>query len=263
MNKLNRKSRLPLLDTVRGITMISMIAYHACWDFVYLLGFSWNWYNSRAGFLWQQSICWTFILLSGFCIPFSNHLWKRGLQVFGAGALVTAVTLAVLPEDRVVFGVLTLIGSCMLLMACWKTITGKRIDNSDERKAMPVLWAAVFFLLFLFAKNVNSGFLQIGAQKIVLPTQIYSNLFTTYLGFPAPDFYSTDYFSLIPWVFLYLTGYHLHGVCRKYGFFERGIFGISIAPFAFLGRHSLFIYLLHQPVLYVIVLLIQTSPLIS
>ena len=103
--------RLALLDSLRGLTLISMILYHACWDAVYLLGANWPWYNSRAAYIWQQSICWTFIMLSGFCIPFSSKLLRRGLEVFGAGALVMAVTCILLPEDRVVFGVLTLIGS--------------------------------------------------------------------------------------------------------------------------------------------------------
>ena len=64
--------------------------------------------NQQSAYIWQQSICWTFILLSGFCIPFSRRLLRRGLEVFGAGALVMLVTNLVLPEDRVIFGVLTL-----------------------------------------------------------------------------------------------------------------------------------------------------------
>ena len=105
MNKYNRE-RLALLDSLRGLTLISMILYHASWDAVYMAGADWPWYRSRAGFIWQQSICWTFILLSGFCVPFSSRLLKRGLEVFGAGALVMLVTNLVLPEDRVIFGVL-------------------------------------------------------------------------------------------------------------------------------------------------------------
>ena len=49
--------------------------------------------------------------MSGFCVQLGHHTLRRGAQVFGAGALVTAVTLLFMPEDRVVFGVLTLLGS--------------------------------------------------------------------------------------------------------------------------------------------------------
>ena len=90
MNK-NGNSRLALLDSLRGITLISMILYHACWDAVYILGMDWPWYRSRAGFVWQQSICWTFIFLAGFSWRFDRKPLKRGLLIFGAGALYLPV----------------------------------------------------------------------------------------------------------------------------------------------------------------------------
>lgn len=34
------------LDTIRGLTLVSMIVYHACWDLVYLYRFDWGWYRS-------------------------------------------------------------------------------------------------------------------------------------------------------------------------------------------------------------------------
>ncbi len=255
---LQRHSRLPLLDTVRGLTMISMIAYHGCWDIVYLLGYKWSWYTDTPGFLWQQSICWTFILLSGFCIPFSRRLVRRGLQVFCAGVLVTVVTLLVLPEDRVIFGVLTLIGSCMLIMALWRYVREKLTGRAvpQEKDGNPAVCAVICFLLFLLSKNINSGYLGIGALAIYLPEALYANYFTTYLGFMMKGFFSTDYFSILPWLFLYLTGYHLHWLCRKMHAFDSEIFRRESRPLSFLGRHSLLIYLLHQPVLYAIVLII-------
>ena len=225
--------RLALLDSLRGITLISMILYHACWDAVYIIGADWSWYRSRSGFIWQQSICWTFILLSGFCIPFSKRLLRRGLTVFGAGALVMLVTNLVLPEDRVIFGVLTLIGSCM------------------------------------FCRDINSGVVGTGLLHRILPViphitaalpeTLYRNLFTAYLGFPPPSFYSTDYFSLIPWAFLYLCGYELHRIAREKGVLASQVFKKEIRPLSFLGRNSLTIYLLHQPVLYGLVLLYSAA----
>ena len=146
MNKYNRE-RLALLDSLRGLTLISMILYHASWDAVYMAGADWPWYRSRAGFIWQQSICWTFILLSGFCVPFSSRLLKRGLEVFGAGALVMLVTNLVLPEDRVIFGVMTLIGSCMLLFAFLKDAVG-RIIYSPRAASAAVRVSAVRIILF-------------------------------------------------------------------------------------------------------------------
>ena len=108
-------SRYALLDELRGLDLVSMMLYHACWDMMFLFGIWMDWYIGWPGRLWQQSICWVFILLSGFCVPLGHRTLKRGAQVFAAGALVTVVTLVFMPEDRVVFGVLTFLGSAMLL----------------------------------------------------------------------------------------------------------------------------------------------------
>ena len=107
-------NRIIFLDELRGLTLISMILYHFMWDLVYIAGISAPWYHSNGAHIWQQSICRTFILLSGFCWSFGRHPVRRGLIVSGCGAAVTLVTALLLPEDIVIFGVLTLIGSSML-----------------------------------------------------------------------------------------------------------------------------------------------------
>ena len=267
--------RLALLDSLRGLTLVSMILYHACWDAVYMLGADWVWYGSRAAYIWQQSICWTFILLSGFCIPFSAKLLKRGLTVFGAGALVMAVTCLLLPEDRVIFGVLTLIGSCMLLMIPLRKVLNGDLteetsaDGTAERKASGANRTAILFtvfaVLFIFFKDINYGEIGTGMlHRIVpaipklaisLPKGLYANLATAYFGFPPADFYSTDYFPLLPWALLYLCGYELHWILKAARVLDAPIMKKEIKPLAFMGRNSLTIYLLHQPILYLFVLL--------
>ena len=107
--------RYALLDELRGLALISMIGYHAMWDLVYMFGLYAPWYGGTPGFLWQQATSWTFILLSGFCLGLGHHPVRRGLIVFGGGALVTLVTLIAIPQDLVLFGVLTFLGSAMIL----------------------------------------------------------------------------------------------------------------------------------------------------
>lgn len=234
--------RYHLLDTIRGITLISMILYHGVWDLVYMYGVKWNWYRGTGAYIWQQSICWTFILLSGFCRPLGKKPLKRGLMVFGGGLLVTIVTLLFMPQNRVVFGVLTLTGSAMLLTVPLEKVL-KKIPSQ--------LGFFISLLCFFIFRNVNSGTL--GFEGIVLtqlPKALYRGLFMTYLGFPEQGFYSTDYFSLLPWVFLFVAGFFLYYICQEKKWLQKEVFSLNCKPFSFLGRHSLIIYLLHQPVLY-------------
>lgn len=239
-----KRVRYHVLDGIRGIVLIGMIAYHFSWNMVYMYGAKWSWYRSTGAYIWQQSICWTFILLSGFCWSLGKQHLKRGLLVFGGGLLVTAVTIAVMPHNRVVFGVLTCIGSCMLLLIPLDKVF---------RKVPAEAGMAASFVLFVLTRNINRGFLGFeGWNLLALPKSLYRNLLTTYLGMPAMDFYSTDYFSLIPWFFLFVTGYFLYAVCKKRGFLQWKFLQKDIPFFGFLGKRSLLVYLLHQPVIYLV-----------
>lgn len=158
--------RYALLDELRGLDLVSMMLYHGCWDLVNLFGIQADWYYGLPGHLWQQSICWVFILLSGFCAQLGHHTLRRGAQVFGAGALVTAVTLLFMPEDRVIFGVLTLLGSAMLL-------TG--LLEKPLRHIPPAAGFAISAVLFALTRNVSAGYLGFGSLRLWLPQTLYAN----------------------------------------------------------------------------------------
>lgn len=236
------KKRFPLLDSLRGMVLVSMVIYHATWNLVYIYNMNWSWFRSRGAYLWQQSICWTFIMLSGFCFSLGKRHIKSGTTVFGAGALVTLVTLLFMPQNRVVFGVLTCIGSCILIAA---------LGEKNLRKIPAVFGAVCSFFLFLFTKNVNAGYVGMGKLfSISLPENWYCNYITTYLGFPFSAFYSTDYFSVLPWFFLFLTGFYLWGIFEKKRWWGTSFLQVKVPLLHYLGQHSLLIYLLHQPIIY-------------
>ena len=190
-------ARYRLLDELRGLDLISMMLYHGMWDVVFLFGVAQKWYTGRPGFVWQQSICWVFILLSGFCLPLGHHPFRRGAVVFGAGALVTAVTLLFLPEDVVWFGVLTLLGSSMLLTAALDPLL---------RRVPPAVGVAVSALLFWVTYPTMNGFWNLPGGRLALPQALYASYTTAYLGFMPKSFFSTDYFPLLPWLVSVLGG---------------------------------------------------------
>ena len=230
--------RYETLDTARGCALLSMLLYHAAWDLVYMFGVNWPWYRGFAAHVWQQSICWTFILLSGYCWSLGRHRLRRGLTVFLSGALVTAVTWALLPENLVFCGVLTLLGASSLLLIP----LAPALERLPPRAGL-----AGSFLLFLLTRDVNAGFLGFeGLRLAALPPGLYRDHLTALLGFPPAGFFSTDYFSLLPWFFLFLTGYYLFRLRPQ----EDPREGRRVPLVTAMGRHSLLIYLLHQPVIY-------------
>ena len=225
--------RLDGLDTLRGLTLVSMIAYHACWDMVYMFGADWPWYRSRGAFLWQQSICWTFILLSGYCFRLGRHPLRRGVTVFAAGALVSAVTILFLPGNRVFWGILSLLGASMLLTALLQS-------RLSRVPAVPGLSAA--FALFLLCYRVPEHVF----LAFRLPEALYRDDFTACFGFPPRDFFSTDYFPLLPWLFLFWCGFYLYDITRR----DAALLSVRLPPLTVMGRYSLWAYLLHQPIIY-------------
>lgn len=235
---MNEKERYHLLDGLRGITLISMILYHGMFDLVVLYGVPVPWFFRTPGYVWQQSICWTFILLSGFCWRLGRTPWKRGLVISVCGLVITFVTFVFMPSERILFGILTFTGAAMLAL-----VPLDRFFRNVPQQAGLLLSAALFFL----TRNVNGG--QLGFESLALrevPDVFYRGLFTAAFGFPGPGFFSGDYFSFFPWFFLYLCGYFLYGIfmgranvrralCCRAGFLE------------WVGKRSLLLYMLHQP----------------
>ena len=293
--------RLQTLDLLRGLTLVSMILYHGMWDFIYMSSTGVGmeslrtWYEGSGGHLWQQSICRTFILLSGFCVPFSRRIFRRGLQVSGCGLIVSAVTLLFMYEDRIIFGVLTFLGAAMLLSGVLdrafavntfagntfagiespesESALGKEENLSDKSKAKRWRYAvglAVCLILFYMTRWINKGeFRLFPGISMPFPAFLYQfdlegsgpgavvGYILTAAGFTCRNFFSTDYFSLIPWWFLFRAGVCLNRLLQAAGnAFDHPAFHLELPVLNLMGRHSLLIYMLHQPVLYILVSLL-------
>lgn len=243
------KKRYYTLDYIRGFAIFNMILFHTFWDLVYIFNYDLPWFNTSIAYIWQQCICWTFILLSGFCYSLSSNKLKRGLIIFACGLLISIITELLIPDNHILFGVLTLIGSAMILIIPFY----KYID-----KINPILGFFVSMILFLISRNVNNGYLGFESFDIYeLPTFLYRNLFTSYLGFPNAGFYSSDYFSIIPWIFLFICGifaFKLFKSNNKLYLLEKR-YNLFVE---FCGQKSLLIYLLHQPIIFIILLFVAS-----
>ena len=164
---------------------------------------------------------------------------RRGVTVFAAGALVTAVTLVFMPGERVIFGVLTFLGTAMLLTGVLEPLL---------KKVMPAVGLAVSAVLFAVCYPVGLGWVGLGGWKLMLPQSLYANYYTAYFDFLHFEFYSNEYYAMLTWLFLFWAGYFLHGVVGRA---RMEPLRRSVCPaLGWMGRHSLLLYLLHQPVIY-------------
>ena len=240
------KPRYSILDLIRGLALVSMMAYHASWDLVYLFGVDWPWYHSEGAFLWQQATCWTFILLSGFCAPMGRSRYKRGLTVFACGWIITLVMKLFMPATPNLFGILVFLGSAMMIVHALRGVLAKL-------PPLPGAWLS--FLTFIGLRWINRGTIGWGRLTLTLPEGLYRNDFTAFLGFPHSGFRSTDYFALLPWFFLFLTGYFIYRLAEKKGWLAH-LPDLQLPVLNLLGRYSLYVYMAHQPVIYGILWLV-------
>ena len=235
--------RYCFLDNLRGVVFVSMALFHTMWDLTALFGLSAPWFAGAPGYVWQQSILYSFVLLSGFCWGLGRHQLRRGLEVFGCGLAVTVVTALVMPEEAVYFGVLSFMGAAMIALVPFKGLLAKAPAGAGL-----LLCAA----LFLLARDIPRGALGFeGLELLALPDALYANWLTTALGFQRPGFASADYVPFLPWIFLYLCGYFLWRLCPRT---EDGRLRLPQQRpwpvFSFVGRHCLPFYLVHQPAIY-------------
>lgn len=235
--------RIYFLDELRGFAIICMVIHHAFYDFGFVLGFSWG--AEIFDFLcYFQPLFWAiFIVTSGICSRLSRNTLKRGVLVLGAGLIVTFVTAVIMPlmgmtGAEIYFGILSCLGCCMI-------ITGLLMPAIEKTNVF--LGMAVSLFLFFATYSISAKKLLFGL--VTLPDALYQSNWFCPLGFFSSSFQSADYFSIIPWLFMFLFGACL-GRFAKDGAFPAALYKSRIKPLQFIGKNSLWVYLFHQPVLY-------------
>lgn len=244
----SEKGRYDLIDALRGFTIISMILFHFSYDVFIVYGRDSGWYFRTGPHIWQQTICWSFILISGFVWSWGKEKnLRRGIFINLCGLLVTAVTLLAMPSETIWFGVLNFLGCAVLLMIPLQHLT---------KKIPPYAGILISFILFLFFRNVQTGIVGFGSfVQIRLPETLYTTKLLTPLGFPYPEFRSSDYFPILPWFFLYLCGWFGNRIFQRHPAWQKAA-RLHIPVLTSIGRKSIWIYLLHQPVCYLIAMLL-------
>ena len=224
--------RIPFFDTLRGFTVISMVCFHAAYDAAYIYGYGLDWFlNPVIQNVWRASISWVFLALAGWMCAFSSNNARRGARYAAAALLVWVATTIAAVDTPISFGILFCMAASTLLYA-FAAPALTRIPPT----------AGLLICLALFAATYTVPDTRVTFEGLA------------WLGFPGPTFTSGDYYPMIPFTFMYLAGTYATTLFAKTH--PRGyptwMQRIDVKPLAFIGRHSLAVYLVHQVLLVVV-----------
>lgn len=241
-------NRIYILDVIRGIAIIFMVLYHLLFDLVYFFNITVPLFHSPILKSFMLGISGTFVFIAGVSSNFSQNNLKRGLRCFSIALFMTIATFIILPYSVYVFGVLHLLGISMVIVHYIKAFL---------EKVNSVFGMVTAFFIMLITFNISVGYLNLILFRFYLPTSLYHTKFLFWLGFPNREFSSSDYFPIFPWFWCFVAGFYF-GVLVK----ERRLPQIfySYKPkydfLATIGVNSMFIYVVHQPIIYLTLLAI-------
>ena len=117
---MERKRRIYFIDYIRGFLILMVVLQHTLYDLDAIFGVS-------MPFLWTDFTLFVrdfgvvlFIGISGLCANLSKNNLRRGTQVLLVAMVITIVTYSLLYSQRISFGILHLLGMCMICMDCLK-----------------------------------------------------------------------------------------------------------------------------------------------
>ena len=235
-------SRLWEIDLFRGIAILMMLLFHTVFDLSFFriapinatTGF-WHYFAYATASLFLLIVGVSLIVsyvraqqkLSG--IPLALKFVYRGIFIFALGLLVTLGTWLYLREGFVIFGIPHLIGVSIILS--------------------PLFFRFGKYTILLGLACISAGWIIPGMRgpSFLLP-----------LGIMPPGFTSVDYTPLFPWLGMVLLGmgigqYLYAGGLRQFSL--KPLPDVLVKPLSFLGRLSLVIYLVHQPVIVILLAL--------
>ncbi|MFR7478783.1 MAG: heparan-alpha-glucosaminide N-acetyltransferase, partial [Acutalibacteraceae bacterium] len=226
------KERLVLLDELRGFAVCCMVFYHGFYSMAALFGLPLGETLLRFFRPAEPWFAGLFILISGICCNFSHSNAQRGGKLLLVALAITGVTMWVVPEEQIIFGILHFLSVSMLLYAALAPIC---------RRVPVAVGLLVQVFLYLGFRTVSGGTIFFG---IKLPDSLYATDWLSPLGLHSTAFHSSDYFPLLPWVFVFFFGAFL-GRLAANGQFPRFFYPSRIPFFALVGRHALLIYVVH------------------
>lgn len=272
-------SRIWEVDFIRGICILLMVMDHYFWEMGYFvynffgmsssvdpIAPSWllnlirdaRWYyelDFRIAL--RYLILFLFFFISGISMNFSKNNTKRGLQILGCGLIITMLTsigclsdILTFPDHFIPFGVLSCFGVCILLVEGIKKLTLKLSKNNIN------VWIVVSFLIFIISTFIEIFYL-VNKTNVTFGFSSVFNALMQFLGcIIGFTKFGADYFPIFPYLGIIALG-NLMGLLiykDKKSLFKRE--SRVLKPFTFVGKHTMYLYLFHIPVIVLIISII-------
>lgn len=223
-------ARIDCVDAARGLAIAMMFAYHFCFDLNYFGVLKQDFYNDARWIAWRTVILSSFLLLVGVGLALAYaarwnwpRYWRRLGQIGGCAALVSVGSYFAFPDSWIYFGVLHHIALASVLALAFLRV--------------PIAALLVGGVVVAVGVSVRSAFFD-------APTWHWFGLMTFK---PRTE----DYVPLLPWFGLVLIGVGLGQYLAQPAWRVRLAWrasGLLARTLAYAGRHSLILYMLHQPI---------------
>lgn len=227
---LPRFARLPIIDAARGVAIVAMVIYHFGWNLSFLELIPVDLRDFPLWIWFGHAIAASFLALVGVGLVLAHgqgfgreRFLRRLAFVAGAAALVTAGTYLVFPDRFIFFGILHHIALASVL-------------------ALPFLrlpWFAVAIAATL-----------VFALPIAFKAEAFSSPWLIWLGLGTRLPSTNDFVPVFPWFACVLMGIAMAKLWRPVASEAPDAPQRPMRALIWMGRNSLPIYLIHQPVLY-------------
>lgn len=216
------------IDLLRVMAIGLMVVYHLVYDLSTYGNVGVN-YEAPFWFWVGKLSALSFILVAGISSGMSRNSVRRGLKVFGFGMVLTVVTYFFDSHEYIRFGILHFLGVSMMLFP---------ILNMLKKWQLAIL-GIIAFVLGQLAMQATVG------TFLLLPFGLMYNGFST-----------MDYYPIFPYIADFILGiliFKLYYYKRKS--FLKGQYNSKVINF--ISKNSLKIYLIHQPIILVIIYMIN------